>query len=177
MFNHFKLKKLSKEFNRLSDDVYLIVLLEMQEAAMESSLKSQYPEEKIKLLSGQATNWIFGRDLAVGYNSFDSKMQDNFKKIESQIKPYAIKILKDNDEYRTLAICYLRMRNTIFGTLYGDGYLKNPDYGAANEVLDLFGPEFKETPTQNTFILLVKDFFAHRPGSLERAEQIRRIGL
>jgi hypothetical protein len=175
MFNRFNLKKLSKEFSQFSDDVYLIVLLEMQNSALESSLKSQYTEEEIKLLSGQATNWMFGRDLTTGFDSFELKMQDNFKKIESQIKPRAIQILKGNDEYRTFAVCYLRMRNTIFGTLYGDGYLKNPDYNAANEVLDLFGSEFNETPTQNTFILLVKDFFAQRPGSLERAEQIRRV--
>lgn len=176
MFNRFKLKKLSKEFSQISDDVYLIVLLEMQSSVLESGLKLRYTEEETKLLSGQATNWMFGRDLTVGFDSFGPKMQDNFKKIESQIKPHVIQIIKSNDEYRTFGTCYLRMRNTIFGTLYGDNYLKNPDYNAANEVLDLFGPEFKETPTQNTFILLVKDFFAQRPGSLERAEQIRRAG-
>ncbi len=173
MFGRLNLKKLSKEFGQLSDDVYLTILLEIQSSMLDSDLKSQYSESEVKLLGGQATNWIFGRDLATGYVSFSPEMQNNYKKIESLIKPQAIQIIKNNSEYRALAVCYLRMKNTIFGSLYGNGYLKNPDYTAANDVLDLFGPAFKEKPTQNTFILMVKDFYDKRPDELERAEQIR----
>ncbi len=174
MLRRFNLKKLTKQFSQFSDYVYLIILLEVQQSLLSSNLKTKYSEDEIKLLGGQVANWMFGRDLTTTYETFNPEMKLNYKKIESLIKPQAIQTFKSNEEYLALAVCYLRMRNTIFGTRYGNDYLNHADYNAGNEVLDMFGPEFKEKPTQNTFIIMVKDFFDKRPGALRQAEQIWR---
>jgi hypothetical protein len=171
MFGRLNVKKLSKEFTQFGTDLSLTVLAELMES-LKPELLNRFTENEANLLIGQVVYWMFGRDIAQA--NAHSANQPDLSRVKDHVKPTAVEVLKNNAEYREIIVCFLRMRNTIYGSLYGTKYLKDPDYSAANEVLDIFGPEYKETPTQDTFILLVKDFYSKRPGELEQVEQARR---